>query len=142
MTPQDILRVASFGAVAAEYGLTPRTSEMLLGEFMTARPTDVRAWMAEQTTSLGVVKASPVNPNPTPGPSPGHAASPTPTVTPTPTPGGPPPAPSAGQFRAPVIRWSQAELDAYAAKNGGPAAVTRLFVEDMATTRFALPRKT
>lgn len=141
LTIQDFTRFAAFTAVASEVGIPPAGVEMLMERVMAEKPTDVRAWTTAEATRFGWSK-QPAAPtvNPTPGPAPGNAGSPAPLVTPTPTPGGPPPAPSAGQFRAPVIQWSQAELDAHAAKNGGPASVYRQFVADMASTRFAISR--
>lgn len=141
LTFKDLARFNAFNAATAEHGVPPAGAELLLERFETAKPGDVTTWVAEEAKRFGWSKPAPVNPNPTPGAQPGTAGSPASAIVPTPTPGGPPPAPSAGQFRAPVIRWSAAELDAYAAANGGPASISRLFAEDMARTRIAITRK-
>lgn len=142
LTFADMVRYDAFKAAVSDHAVPAAGQSLLLERFMAAPPADVASWVADQAKAFGWQKQTPTQPAATVTPSQSGApvAQPAPTVTPTPTPGGPPPASSAGLTRAPLHQWSQADLDAYAKANGGPAAIFRLFAQESSNQSWVMRR--
>ena len=135
MTPQDFLRIAGFTAAAQEHGIPARGVEMLLGDFMTAKPTDARAWVAEQATAFGWSRpTTPTSTNPASAAAPAQAAA-NPPVTGNAAPS------SAGRVTddVPLIDRSPSDQDAFLRQHGFVKYTDRLLDESRANgTRLKL----
>lgn len=142
MTFQDLVRYDAYKAAIGEHAVPPAGQQMLLGQFMAAAPADPAAWVREQVTAFGWQKQATTTTPPATVTAPtGTPAATTPQPAPAPTPGGPTTAPASAISRRPLHEWTQAELDAYAAQNGGPRALFALFAADSASTAWSLRPK-
>lgn len=135
LTFQDLARYDAFKTAASEHGVPARGVEMLLTEFMATKPSDPRAWVAEQAAAFGWSKATSTPPAANPAATPAPSA---PSVPPTPTPSGSPPAPSSGVYDLKPSQMKPADIAAYVAKNG-PKAFSALVRQELAGTRLTPP---